>query len=184
MSFFEKLVKPYRKGEKNFDRARDAESRRNFDKARECYLASAAAFDEHLADKRAGGEEIRPSHLAMAGLAYTRLGRYEDALAILDECLERTDIPDAFLYAGFAAVRLGQFDKALEYWKNYPTWADQRILANMLREQIGALKAAPPDGDAICDAVIQGVYEQSQYNRIHKHRMVNNDKYSVYRQWY
>ena len=184
MSFFQKLVKPYRKGEKNFDRARDAESRRMFDKAREYYQECAAGFDEHLASKRAEGKEIRPSHLAMAGLAYTRMGRYEDALTTLDECLDRKDIPDAFLYAGFAAIRLGQFDRALEYWKNYPTWADQRILANMLKEQIKALKADPPDADAICDAVIQSVYEQSQYNRVHQHKLVNDDKYSVYRQWY
>ncbi len=184
MSFFKRFVKPYQKGERNFDRARDSESRRNFDKAAEYYKECAAGFDEHLAEKRAAGKDIRPSHLAMAGVSYTRLGRYEDALSTLDECLELKDIPDAFLYAGFAAVRLGQLDRAAEYWKNYPTWADQRILANMLKEQLRALKADDPDTDAICEAVIRAVTEQSQYNRVHKHRMAENDKHSVYRQWY
>ena len=185
MSFFSKLVKPYRKGEKNFDRARAAEFRRDFEKAREYFKDSAAAFDEHLADKRARGEEIRPSHLAMAGLCYTRLGRYEDALQTLDECLGRKDIPDAFLYAGFAAARLGRADRAVGYWKNYPTWADQRILANVLKEQIAAIsKTDEPDLETACEAVMQGVYEQDQYNRKDRNFRSGEDRGAEFRQGY
>jgi tetratricopeptide (TPR) repeat protein len=184
MSFFSKLVKPYRKGEKNFDRARAAEFRRDFDKARTYYQEAAVGFDEHLADKRAKGEEIRPSHLAMAGLCYTRLGRYEDALATLDECLGRKEIPDAFLYAGFAAARLDRLDKAVAYWKAYPTWADQRILANVLKEQIAALGSDSPNIDEVCDAIISGVYEQDQYNRKDRNFRRGEERGAEFRQWY
>jgi len=185
MSFFSKLVKPYRRGEKNFDRARAAEFRRDFGKAGEYFMEAATAFDEHLADKRARGEEIRPSHLAMAGLCQTRLGRYEDALDTLDECLSRKDIPDAFLYAGFAAARLGQADRAVGYWKGYPTWADQRILANVLKEQIAAVtRSDDPDLDAACDAVINGVYEQDQYNRKDRNFRSGGERGAEFRQGY
>ena len=185
MSFFSKLVKPYRKGEKNFDRARAAEFRRDFEKARGYFTEAATAFDEHLADKRAKGEDIRPSHLAMAGLCYTRLGRYDDALSTLDECMGRKDIPDAFLYAGFAAAKLGQADRAVGYWKDYPTWADQRILANVLREQIEAIsRADAPDLDAACDALIQGVYEQDQYNRKDRNFRRGEERGAEFRQGY
>lgn len=185
MSFFSKLVKPYRKGEKNFDRARAAEFRRDFEKAREYFKESATAFDEHLADKRARGEDIRPSHMAMAGLCYTRLGRYEDALQTLDECIGRKDIPDAFLYAGFAAARLGQAEQAVGYWKDYPTWADQRILANVLKEQITAIsKVNGPDLEAACEAIMQGVYEQDQYNRKDRNFRSGDERGAEFRQGY
>lgn len=185
MSFFSKLVKPYRKGEKNFDRGRAAEFRKDFEKAMEYFKEGAVGFDEHLADLQSKGKEPRPSHLAMAGVCYTRLGRYDDALRVLDECIDLKDIPDAFLHAGFAAAKLGQADRAVGYWKEYPSWADQRILANVLKEQIKAIsKSETPDLDSACDAIIRGVYEQDQYNRKDRNFRSGKEREAEFRQGY
>ncbi len=56
----------------------------------------------------------------MAGISYTRLGRNEEALTVLDACIAQKEIPDAFLHAGYAAAQLGQLGEAVKYWANYP----------------------------------------------------------------
>ncbi len=48
MSFFSKLTPPHRVGEKNFERARAAETRKDFEKARQYFEAAAQGFDEHF----------------------------------------------------------------------------------------------------------------------------------------
>ena len=165
MSFLSKLVKPYRKGEKNFARGRAAEQRGDFAKAEEYFREGATAFDEHLADKQARGEIARPSHLVMAGICYTRIARFEDGLRVLDACLAEKDIPDAYLNAGYAAARLGRTDRAVGYWKDYPAWADQRILQTTLKEQVRLLSSdTVPDLGAACRAVDQAVQEQDKFN--------------------
>lgn len=165
MSFFSKLVKPYRKGERNLERGRAAEGRRDFKKAEEYFRIGAEAFDEHIAKKLSDGEEVRPSHLVMAGICYTRIGRYEDALKVLDECIERKIIPDAFLHAGYSAAKLGDADKAIEYWKGYPSWVEQRIIEKTLNAQIKLLRSQDtPDLQGACEAVAEAVLKQDFQN--------------------
>lgn len=165
MSFFSKLVAPYRKGEKNFERARAAELRKDFDQAENYFEAAAKGFDEHLAEKEDAGQEARPSHLVMAGICYTRLGRNEDALRVLDACIERKDIPDAFLHAGYAAAKLEQIDLAIDYWSRYPAWAEQPYIANALKEQVKAIRNHDaPDLQAACETVAQAVHRQDKAN--------------------
>lgn len=165
MSFFSKLIKPYRKGERNFDRGRNAESRRNAEAAKEYFSKAAAAFDEHIADKQKRGQEVRPSHLVMAGICYTRIGRHEDGLRVLDQCIERKEIPDAYLHAGYNAAKLGDANRAEAYWKSYPGWADQRIIANALKEQIAAIRTHGKDGlQSACEAVTLAIFKQDIEN--------------------
>lgn len=164
MSFFSKLVSPARKGEKNFERARSAEERRDIDKAREYFTIAGKAFDEHLLQRRESQKDIRPSHLVMAGISYTRLGRYEDAIATLDECLGIKEIPDAYLHAGYAAAKLGQLDQAVAYWQQYPNWADQILIANTLKEQIRALQNETTSLQEVCEAIVVAIHDQDKRN--------------------
>lgn len=169
MSFFSKLIQPYRKGQRNFERGRAAEFRRDFDAAKNYFQVAAEAFDEHIAKKEADGKEVRPSHLTMAGICYTRIGRYEDALRVLDECMERKEVPDAFLHAGYAAAKMGDADKAVEYWKGYPHWAGQRVIANTLKEQIKAIRSQDtPDLQGACEAMAQAIFKQDRANSVGK----------------
>jgi len=165
MSFFSKLVKPYRRGERNLERGRAAEVRRDFEAAEACFRTGAEAFDEHFADKQKRGEEVRPSHLVMAGICYTRIGRYEDALRVLDECIELKKIPDAYLHAGYSAAKLGDAARAVGYWKQYPSWVDQRIVEPALVEQVKAIRSQEnPDLQAACEAVAKAVLTQDIQN--------------------
>lgn len=169
MSFFSKLIAPYRKGERNFERGRAAEFRKDFNAAKDYFLTGAEAFDEHITKKEKQGQEVSPSHLVMAGICYTRIGRNEDALRVLDECIERKDIPDAYLHAGYAAAKLGFADKAANYWGNYPSWADQRIIANALKDMLRTLKSQQtPDLQTACETLAQAIAKQDLENSRNK----------------
>jgi len=169
MSFFSKLIAPYRKGEKNLERGRAAEIRRDFKAAEEYFRVAANAFDEHITKKKDEGQEARPSHLVMAGICYTRVGRFEDALRVLDECIDRKDIPDAFLHAGYAAAKQGNADRAVKYWTGYPSGADQRVIANVLKEQIDLIRSRKtPNLQAACEAVAQAIFSQDMENSKNK----------------
>lgn len=166
MSFFSKLVQPYRKGEKNFERGRAAELRRDFTKAEEYFTTAAHAFDKHFAKKDAANKDSRPSHLVMAGICYTRIGRFEDGLHVLEQCIEAKDIPDAFLHAGYAAAKLGMTEKAITHWKNYPDWAGQRVIANTLKNQLKKISTEDkPNLQMACEAVAKAVQEQDKTNQ-------------------
>jgi tetratricopeptide (TPR) repeat protein len=165
MSFFSRLIAPYRKGERNFERGRAAELRRDFKAAEKYFQIAADAFDEHIAKKEMTGQEVGTSHLVMAGICYTRLGRNHDALRVLDECIERRDIPDAFLHAGYAAAKLGDAERTMTYWKEYPSWADQRIIANALNKQIKTISSQEtPDLQTVCQAISQAIFSQDHEN--------------------
>ncbi|QGY38969.1 tetratricopeptide repeat protein [Pseudodesulfovibrio cashew] len=164
MSFFSRLVPPSRKGENNFKRARAAELRRDFDKAQAYFSAAAGAFDDHFARLKDKGKAPRASHLAMAGICYTKLGRNEDAITILEQCLAIKDVPDAYLHAGYAAAKLGDADRAVDYWDRYPQWAEQRIVAKALKEQVQALREEKISLQAACEAVAHAVHQQDKHN--------------------
>ena len=100
----------------------------------------------------------------MAGICYTRLGRNEDALTVLNACIAAKEIPDAFLHAGYAAAKLGQVDKAVDYWSRYPQWVEQRIIADTLRKQGALLRGPAPDLQAACEAVATAVQRQDKAN--------------------
>jgi len=159
--FFE--TPAHRKGEKNFERARAAELRNDFERAKEFFRDAAKAFDAHFAQQKQAGKDIRPSRLAMAGICYTRLGRHQDALNVFDKALSVKEIPDAYLHAGYASAKLEDRAKALHYWTNYPNWADQRIIATALKEQVSAISN---DGDlqTACETVAQAVQRQDREN--------------------
>ncbi|WFS63025.1 hypothetical protein LF599_02380 [Pseudodesulfovibrio thermohalotolerans] len=184
MSFLSKLVRPETKGRKNFERGRAAEARGDFAKAETYFDTGAAAYDAYLANEAAKGREVRPSHLVMAGVCYTRVGRNEDALRVLSECVARKEIPDAFLNAGYAAAKLGRGDEAAEYWSGYPSWADQRILANALKAQIKAIRTGGADLDAVCGAVAVAVYEQDKLNARNRNFREQGRRTSEFRQGY
>jgi tetratricopeptide (TPR) repeat protein len=181
MSFFSKLVRPETKGGKNFERGRAAEARGDFGKAEAFFGEGAAAFDEFF-----GGEpdDVRPSHLVMAGVCYTRVGRYEDALRVLSQCVERKEIPDAFLNAGYAAAKLGRGDEAARYWSLYPSWAGQRKVESALREQIGLIRAGGADLAAACEAVARAVFEQDKVNARDRNFREAGRRTSEFRQGY
>jgi len=165
MSFFSKLTPPHRVGEKNFERARAAEVRKDFGKARQYFEAAAQGFDEHFAANNKSGEKQRPSHLVMAGICYTRLGRNEDALAVLDVCIAQKEIPDAFLHAGYAAAQLSQVNKAVDYWSQYPDWSEERYISKELKAQVEELRnSAEPNLLAASEAVVHASHRQDKKN--------------------
>ena len=165
MNFLSKLVAPYRKGEKNCERGRAAEARRDISAAKAYFETGAEAFDVHFAKQKKAGKDVRTPHLVRAGICYTRLGRNDDALRVLDKALERKEIPDAFLHAGYAAAKQGKADKAVDYWSHYPNWADQRIISNALTKQVTALREQEsPDLQTACEAVVEAVFQQEKQN--------------------
>lgn len=184
MSFLSKLVRPETRGQKNFQRGRAAESRGDFAKAETYFGEGAAAYDAYFAGETAKEREVRPSHLVMAGICYTRVGRNEDALRVLRECMERKEIPDAFLNAGYAAAKLGRSSEAAEYWSRYPAWADQRMIANELKTQVKALRSGGADLDAACAAVATAVYEQDKLNARDRNFREQGRRTSEFRQGY
>lgn len=176
MNFFSKLVAPYRRGEKNFERGRSAELRGDFAKAEEYFGIAADAFDEHFGSKGESG--ARPSHLVMAGICYVRIGRNEDALQMFDRCVSLKEIPDAFLHAGYAAAKMGDAQKAMEYWKRYPAWYEQRIMHDVLTEQLSSLEQAEAvDLEGACEAIAQAVRQQDKYNENQKRMKRGNQDY-------
>jgi len=181
MSFFSKLVRPETKGAKNFKRGRAAEARSDFGKAEAYFSDGAAAYDAYFAAQTG---EARPSHLVMAGVCYTRVGRYEDALRVLAECVERKEIPDAFLNAGYAAAKLGRADEAVRYWARYPSWAGQRKVESALKAQIKAVRAGAADLDAACEAVAVAVFEQDKLNGRDRRFRDRGKRDSEFRQGY
>ncbi|WP_229591490.1 tetratricopeptide repeat protein [Pseudodesulfovibrio sediminis] len=185
MSFFSKLIPPSRKGHKNFERGRAAELRADYSKAEAYFTTAAEAFDAHLTLLETEGEEARPSHLVMAGICYTRTGRFEDALRVLDACIERKKIPDAFLNAGYAAAKLGLADRTVAYWQAYPDWAGQRVIANTLTDLVKAIrKQENPDLQGACEAVALAVAKQDKTNQRDRRFRDRGHKHSEFRQGY
>jgi tetratricopeptide (TPR) repeat protein len=181
MSFFSKLVRPETKGGKNFERGRSAEARGDFGKAETYFREGAATYDEYF---QGGPGEARPSHLVMAGVCYTRVGRYEDALRLLSECVERKEIPDAFLNAGYAAAKLGRGDEAARYWSLYPSWAGQRKVESVLNEQVRLIRAGGADLGAACEVVARAVFEQDKINARDRNFREAGRRTSEFRQGY
>jgi len=181
MTFFSKLVRPETKGKKNFERGRAAEARGDFAKAETYFGEGAAAYDEYFAGKP---DEVRPSHMAMAGVCYTRTGRYEDALRVLSECVERKEIPDAFLNAGYAAAKLGRANETARYWALYPSWAGQRKVESALSAQVRRIRAGGADLDAACEAVARAVFEQDKVNARDRNFREAGRRTSEFRQGY
>ncbi|EGB16031.1 hypothetical protein DND132_2828 [Pseudodesulfovibrio mercurii] len=182
MSFLSRLVRPETRGSKNFERGRAAEARGDFGKAETYFAEGAAAYDAYFAGRK---DEVRPSHLVMAGVCYTRSGRYEDALRVLSECVARKEIPDAFVNAGYAAAKLGRGEEAAGYWSRYPSWAGQRKVASALAEQVKAIRADGADLDGACEAVAVAVYEQDKLNaRDRQFRKSGGQRTSEFRQGY
>lgn len=175
MSFFSRLITPARKARKRFDKARRAEIVGQFFEARDQFEIVAASYDEHFAQLREKGESARTSDLVKAGMAYTRLGRNDDALAVLDECIRRKEIPDAYLHAGYAAARLGYHDRAVGYWTDYPKWAEQREIHVALREQLAQLRRPSPDLNTACSAIIEAFYRQDRDNKVKDGTRSNED---------
>lgn len=161
MSFLSRLVRPETKGRKNFERGRAAEARGDFGRAEAYFTEGAVGYDAYFAGEPG---EVRPSHLVMAGICYTRVGRYEDALRALAECVSRKEIPDAFVNAGYAAARLGRGEEAAGYWARYPSWAGQRKVEAALKAQVKAIRSGGADLGAACEAVTVAVYEQDKFN--------------------
>lgn len=182
MSFFSKLIRPETKGGKNFERGRAAEARGDFGKAETYFGEGAAGYDEYFGKKP--GDEARPSHLVMAGVCYTRVGRYEDALRVLSECVERKEIPDAFLNAGYASAKMGQADEAARYWSLYPSWAGQREVESALKKQIKLIRAGGADLGAACEAVAVAVYKQDKINARDRNFREAGRRTSEFRQGY
>ncbi|CCH49885.1 hypothetical protein [Pseudodesulfovibrio piezophilus] len=164
MSIFSGLVPASRKAEKNFTRARAAEMRNSSDQARKYFAIAAQAFDALRAAKESQRQGLRPSHLVMAGICYTRLGRDKDALLVLDTCLEHKEIPDAYLHAGYAAAHLNKMDMAAEYWAHYPLWAEQPHMAATLKKLVADIHRGNTSKEAICQAVVTAVHEQDRLN--------------------
>lgn len=162
-SLFSSLVPAHRKGERNFERARKAEQRGDFAKAEAYFNAAAEGFDAHFAARERKGGRVRASRLAMAGICYTRLGRNQEAIDILQRALEQRDIPDAYLNAGYAAAKLGDRDTAIRFWAGYPDWADQAVIASALKEQLDTLREGG-DLQTACEAVARAVREQDRRN--------------------
>lgn len=159
MGWFSSLVPAHRRGVRNFERAREAERRGDFERAAMYFEKAADGFDVHFA----GTAKPRPSYLVMAGISYTRLGRNEDAIRSLDKALEAREIPDAFLHAGYAAAKEGDRDRALSYWERYPDWADQVHISRALKEQKDFLGAGG-DLQAACEAVAKAAHKQDKLN--------------------
>lgn len=164
MSLFSRFVSPSRKGARNFERARRAELRRDFDKAREYFRTAAEAFDAHFATAKAQGKPLFPSHLVMAGICYTRLGRNEDALRVLDDCMAQKEIPDAFLHAGFAAAKMNDGTRAANYWSRYPKWAAQPHVADALSTVVAAIRHDGIDLQEACETVVRAAHRQDKAN--------------------
>ena len=163
MSVFSKFIPPARRGEKSVERGRAAEMRGDFAAAEAHFRTAAEAFDAHLARRTRRGGAVRPSHRVLAGIAYTRIGRNQDALDVLGPVIEAGGIPDACLHAGYAAAKLGEAEKAARYWAAYPDWAEERILGRVLHEQAAALlRGAAPQ--AACEAVARAVLDQDREN--------------------
>ena len=163
MSFLSKFIPPARRGEKCVERGRAAELRGDFAAAEAHFRDGAEAFDAHLTSRGQRGRDVRPSHRVLAGIAYTRTGRNQDALAVLGPVLKSGDIPDAYLHAGYAAAKLGDGERAAGYWAAYPDWAEERLLGRVLREQAAALRLGG-DPQAACEAVARAVLAQDREN--------------------
>lgn len=177
MSLFSRFITPARKARKRFELARRAEILKNFFEARKQFEITATAYDEHFAEIKEKNKDARPSDLVKAGMAYTRLGRNEDALTALDECIRQKDsIPDAYLHAGYAAARLGELERAIGYWTDYPKWIEQQYVHAAIKEQVKQLRGPSPDVDAACSAIIEAFYRQDRDNQVQNGTRTNDNK--------
>ncbi len=166
MGFFDKLVPLSSKGERNYDRGMRAELRRDFAKAEEYFTAGADNFRNHMTIKNKKGQEPLVRHLVMGGICCTRVGRYQEALDMLDRALaRRDDVPDAWLHAGYAAAKLGDREKAVKFWSKYPDWSEERIVAEALKQAVRTLRGSEDaDLQSVCAAVAEANFSQMRHN--------------------
>ena len=100
-----------------------------------------------------------PSARNNLGWSLYRQGRFEEALAVFDECLAlRIDGVHAQRNKARALARLGRFGDALEAWKQ--TEQDGR-LSNQAQEQVDKLQAKINHGES-CDAGSGGDEEDDE----------------------
>lgn len=171
MGFLDKLVPASKRGEKNMERARRAEVRGDKAKTREYYEKVAQAFDEHFAKT----PDPMTGHMAMAGIAYARLGRNQEAVQLLEKALEqRSCIPDAVVHAGFAYLAMDDPQSAIRVWKQFPKEAEQSVMARALKDMITQLESAnSADFDAIMQEVARAWHSQAKYD---DQRMSRNEE--------
>lgn len=166
MGFLDRLAPLDARGEKNFERAMRAELRRDFHEAESRFTACADALLELVEKKRKKGSQPLVRHLVMAGIACVRIGRDEQALALLEQAISmRDDVPDAWLHAGYACAKLGKSEQAARYWQSYPQWSEDRIVAKALSDILLQWQdPVEPDLDAACESITQAYFSQMRYN--------------------
>lgn len=175
MGFLSRFTSPHRTAEKRFERARAAEVRQDFDLAKQLFTEAAAAFDAHFQQARDKDKTVRPSHLAMAGICFVRLGRNQDAREAFDQLLAAKDVPDAYFHAGYAAAKQGDRKAALAYWKQYPEWADQHILYAAIQKELPAA-SEDIDLESACTALAEAAWKQDKDNAKKSHLRVDRQR--------
>ncbi len=166
MGFLDRLAPLDARGEKNFNRAMQAELRRDFSEAESRFTKCADALTTLLDKKREKGKQPLVRHLVMAGIACVRIGRDEQALAFLEQAISlRDDIPDAWLHAGYACAKLGQTKRAVDYWQSYPKWSEDRIVSSALQKILQTWQGKEtPDAASACEAIAQAYFSQMRHN--------------------
>jgi len=140
-----------RTGQKNFERAWQAYTYLQQDKAVEYFKTSADAYAKALAADPPSRTARFASTLAMAGISFYYAGRYAECIEAMETAHRKEKrIWEANLFIGLSHARLGEKAKAIESLNAYlESLPSQRILSNSVTEQIKDIEG---DSTSLADA--------------------------------
>ena len=150
-------------GRKNFERAHRALMRNDMTAAAEYNTAAVEAFDQMIAETREAGKDVFPRLLALAGIAYLRENRAEDAEKCFAEVRRRNEkLPEPFIYGGMALAQLDKADKAIDIWREYHRFTDMPVIINTLKEQLRNYEDGEVDMDSLCSELAKAIHKQDR----------------------
>ncbi|MGE4293735.1 MAG: tetratricopeptide repeat protein [Desulfovibrio sp.] len=155
---------PVQVGKRNLERAWRATMNNDMDMARSFNTKAAQAFLEMLAQDEAKGKRTFPYRRVAAGIALLRNGDPEKAAQLLSRAIaDQPVLFPAYVWAGLAYGQLGDAEKALRYWNDFPgVQAGQPVLNKILMEQKSALESGRTDLKTACVAVEQALLKQDR----------------------
>ena len=141
-------------GQKNFERAWQAYTSLQPDKADKFFKTAATAYAKALAADPPSRTARFASTLAMAGISFYYAGRYEECIDTMGLAYRKEDrIWEANLFIGLSRARLDDKAKAVKFLNLYlQSTPSQRILSNSIAQQIKVLEA---DSSPLSDAADQ-----------------------------
>ena len=134
--------KEVRTGQRNFERAWQAYTSSQPDKANKFFKVAATAYAEALAADPPSRTARYASTLTMAGISFYYAGRHEECIDAMGLAYKKENkVWEANLFIGLSNARLGDKARAVEFLNLYlQSMPSQRILSSSVTQQLKNLE--------------------------------------------